>query len=82
MIVYDGQPILMDTMFFFVIGRLYEQRGIDHLAWLGAMLASGLIQQHIAARQDRIAGFLESRPDNGNAVDHAADSCSRCPSKV
>ena len=42
MIVYDGQPILMDTMFFFVIGRLYEQRGIDHLAWLGVMLASGL----------------------------------------
>ena len=32
----------MDTMFFFVIGRLYEQRGIDHLAWLGVMLLSGL----------------------------------------
>lgn len=41
MIVYDGQPILMDTMFFFVVARLYQQRGIDHLAWLLTMIASG-----------------------------------------
>lgn len=34
MIVYDGQPILMDTVFFFVAGRLYKQRGTDHIAWI------------------------------------------------
>jgi hypothetical protein len=42
MILYDGQPILMDTMFFFVVGRLYRQRGVDHIAWLLVAAASGL----------------------------------------
>lgn len=34
MIIYDGHAIIMDCMFFFWVGRLHEQRGIDHLAWL------------------------------------------------
>ena len=42
MILHEGQPILMDTLFFFIVGRLYRQRGVDHIAWLSTMLASGL----------------------------------------
>ena len=44
MILYDGQPILMDTMFFFVLGRLYEKRGVDHPAWLMVAFFGGLLK--------------------------------------
>ena len=40
--LYDGHAIFMDTMFFFIVGRLYEQRGIDHAAWMLVAFASGL----------------------------------------
>jgi hypothetical protein len=39
LMVYEGNLILLDMLFFFVVGRLYEQRGVDHLAWLVTVLA-------------------------------------------
>lgn len=42
MVLYDGHAILMDTMVFFVVGRLYQQRGVDHLAWIAMAFLSGL----------------------------------------
>jgi hypothetical protein len=39
LVVYEGNLILLDMLFFFVVGRLYEQRGVDHLAWLVTVLA-------------------------------------------
>jgi len=42
MLLYDGQAILMDTIVFFVVGRLYRQRGVDHMAWLLVAFGSGM----------------------------------------
>lgn len=47
LVLYEGNFILLDMLFFFVVGRLYEQRGVDHLAWfvvvlLGSFYASVL----------------------------------------
>ena len=39
---YEGNLIVTDVMFFFVVGRLYRQRGIDHASWLLVMMASML----------------------------------------
>jgi hypothetical protein len=39
LVVYEGNFILLDMLFFFVVGRLYEQRGVDHLAWFVTVLA-------------------------------------------
>ena len=33
--VFDGNLITSDCLVFFVVGRLWKQRGIDHLAWIG-----------------------------------------------
>jgi hypothetical protein len=38
LVVYEGNLILLDMLFFFVVGRLYEQQGVDHLAWLVTVL--------------------------------------------
>ena len=40
--VFDGNLIAMDTMIFFVVGRLWKQRGIDHLAWIGWVVVCNL----------------------------------------
>jgi hypothetical protein len=34
MILYDGNYIILDIMVFYVVGRLFRQRGVDHLAWV------------------------------------------------
>ena len=35
MLVYDGNLVVLDTVVFFVMGRLHRKRGVDHLAWMG-----------------------------------------------
>lgn len=34
MILYDGNYIILDIMVFYVVGRLFRQRGVDHLGWI------------------------------------------------
>jgi len=39
--VFDGDLIVRDAVVVFLVGRLWKQRGIDHLAWVGtAVLAN------------------------------------------
>ena len=40
--MYEGNLIASDTIVFFVVGRLWRQRGVDHLAWLGVVVLSNL----------------------------------------
>jgi hypothetical protein len=35
---YDTNLIIMDTITFFLVGRLWKQRGVDHLAWILPMI--------------------------------------------
>lgn len=44
---YEGNLIITDTLFFFVIGRLFRQKGVDHLAWLGWCTAANLYSSYI-----------------------------------
>lgn len=37
---YEGNLIVTDCMFYFVVGRLWRQRGIDHFQWLSIMTLS------------------------------------------
>jgi hypothetical protein len=32
--LYESKDVVTDSLVFFVVGRLYNQRGVDHLAWL------------------------------------------------
>jgi hypothetical protein len=34
MILYDGNYIILDVMVFYVVGRLFRQRGVDHVGWV------------------------------------------------
>jgi hypothetical protein len=41
--VFDGNLIVGDAVVFFVVGRLWQQqRGVDHLAWIGTMILCNL----------------------------------------
>jgi hypothetical protein len=40
--VYEGELIVRDCVVFFLVGRMWKQRGIDHLAWLGTALVANL----------------------------------------
>jgi hypothetical protein len=46
--VYDGNLIASDCVVFFLVGRLWKQKGIDHLAWIGMVVLSNLyfVSQH------------------------------------
>jgi hypothetical protein len=35
---YEGNLIVFDTIVFFLVGRLWKQRGVDHVAWVVPML--------------------------------------------
>lgn len=37
--VFEGNYIISDCIVFFMVGRLWKQRGVDHLAWMLSMLA-------------------------------------------
>jgi hypothetical protein len=52
--VYNGNLITSDCIVFFLVGRLWKQRGIDHLAWIGMVLLSNLYfesQQYVSFLQ-------------------------------
>jgi hypothetical protein len=40
--VFDGGLIVRDAVTFFLVGRLWRQRGIDHLAWVGMMILANV----------------------------------------
>jgi hypothetical protein len=37
LLLYDFGNIILDIIVFFLIGRLYQKRGVDHLGWTGTM---------------------------------------------
>lgn len=39
---YESDLIVRDMMVFFVVGRLWEKPGIDHLAWMGTAVLSNI----------------------------------------
>ncbi|VEU42195.1 unnamed protein product [Pseudo-nitzschia multistriata] len=39
---YEGDLIVRDCFVFFVVGRLWEKPGIDHLAWMGTALVANI----------------------------------------
>jgi len=47
--VYEWDLICRDAAVFFVVGRLYQQRGVDHLAWILWMLAASVYSSYITA---------------------------------
>jgi hypothetical protein len=40
--LFDGNLIASDCVVFFLVGRLWKQKGIDHLAWIGMVALSNL----------------------------------------
>jgi hypothetical protein len=48
---YEGNLIASDAVIFFVVGRLWRQKGVDHLAWLGVVILSNIYfeSQHYAS---------------------------------
>lgn len=34
MILYDSSYIILDIMTFYVVGRMFEKQGVDHLSWM------------------------------------------------
>jgi len=41
MLLFDAGNMMLDVMVFFVVGRLYKHKGVDHLAWtLTTLMAS------------------------------------------
>lgn len=39
---YESADVAMDVLFFYIVGRLYNQRGVDHLAWVLAVIFSNV----------------------------------------
>jgi hypothetical protein len=40
--MYESVLILQDALVYFVVGRLYKQQGVDHLAWMGWCVAANV----------------------------------------
>jgi len=38
MILYDSSSIIIDIMSFYMVGRLFKKRGVDHLSWMAISL--------------------------------------------
>jgi hypothetical protein len=47
--LYEGNLIIMDATFFFVVGRLHKQRGVDHLAWVVTALLANIYSSGMTA---------------------------------
>lgn len=45
--LYEGSLIALDVTVFYVVGRLHQQRGVDHLAWIGTALMANLYSSGI-----------------------------------
>jgi hypothetical protein len=45
--MYESGQIVMDAIVFFAVGRLWKQRGVDHLAWIGWCLLANLYSSYI-----------------------------------
>jgi hypothetical protein len=42
MLIFDAGNMMLDIIVFFLIGRLYKQRGVDHLAWTVMTLVASI----------------------------------------
>lgn len=40
--LYESNLVVLDSMLFFVVGRLQKQRGVDHIAWMITALAANV----------------------------------------
>jgi hypothetical protein len=47
--VYESNFIIVDVLFFFVVGRLHRQRGVDHLAWVTWAILANLYSSYITS---------------------------------
>ena len=44
---YESTQVVSDTVVFFVVARLWKQKGVDHLAWLLCLVASNLFMSYL-----------------------------------
>jgi hypothetical protein len=44
---YESTLVALDSMMFFIVGRLFQQRGVDCLAWILPMLACNLYSSYL-----------------------------------
>lgn len=51
---YESTLVVCDMMVFFVVGRMYKQRGVDHLAWVGGALLCNIYSSYSS-----LAPFLQ-----------------------
>jgi hypothetical protein len=51
---YESDLIVRDCLVFFIVGRLWEKRGIDHMAWMGTALLANLYFE-----SQNFVGFLQ-----------------------
>jgi hypothetical protein len=51
MFTYELNLIVMDAVMFFVVGRLHQQRGVDHAAWILSSLAANFYSSYITSFQ-------------------------------
>ena len=42
LIIFDGGLIMRDIVIFFLVGRLWQQRGVDHGLWVGIIVLTNL----------------------------------------
>jgi hypothetical protein len=45
--LYESNLVVLDSMLFFVVGRLHKQRGVDHIAWMITALAANVYASSI-----------------------------------
>lgn len=44
---YESTMVVCDAIIFFVVARLYQQRGVDHVAWMGIVFAANVYASFI-----------------------------------
>lgn len=57
---FDTNLIVMDSLLFFVVGRMWKQRGVDHLAWILPMVVCNIYfecQNYIGWLQHSVSLF-------------------------
>ncbi|GKY96350.1 hypothetical protein MPSEU_000594700 [Mayamaea pseudoterrestris] len=48
---FESNLIVQDALVYFMVGRLYKQQGIDHLAWIGWCLAANVFSINLTRFQ-------------------------------
>jgi hypothetical protein len=78
---YEANAIFMDSLVFFTVGRLWQQRGVDNLEFIGIAMAANVYTSYVATFpmfRYRYVSYVFLSLENEKRISFI-DGCYHCP---